>query len=64
MSGTGGGTTTTTTTIDCFLAAKGLAPRQAYVLLSAAVDVRIGNPDVSNFVVSAVLPLEVFVRGP
>lgn len=66
MSGAGGGTTTTTTTIDidCFLAAKGLTPHQAYGLLSVAVDVRIGNLDVPNFAVSAQLPLEVFVAGP
>ena len=63
MSGAGGGTTTTTT-IDNFLAAKGLTLHQAYLLLSVAVDVRIGNLDVPNFAVSAQLPLEVFAAGP
>ena len=66
MSGAGGGTTTTTTTttIDEFLPVQGLAPHQAHVLLGVVVDVRIGNLDVRNFAVSAVLPLEVFVGGP
>jgi len=67
LSGAGGGTTTTTTTtidIDCFLAAKGLTPHQAYLLLSVAVDVRIGNLDVPSFAVSGLLPLEVFVGSP
>lgn len=40
---------------------KGLSPEQAYVVAAAAVDLRIGQlVDVPNFVVSAVLPLDIF----
>ncbi len=42
-----------------------LSPVQAYILCSAAVDLRISQMvDVPNFVVTAILPLDVFQRGP
>jgi formamidase len=42
---------------------RGLTRDQAYVLCSVAVDLRISNVvDVPNYVVSALLPEDVFVR--
>ncbi len=47
--------------IDHLVAEKGLTPQQAYVLSSVAVDLRIGQlVDVPNYIVSAILPLEIF----
>ncbi|HZV08531.1 MAG TPA: acetamidase/formamidase family protein, partial [Novosphingobium sp.] len=47
--------------IDWMVENKGLSREQAYVLASVAVDLRIGQlVDVPNFVVTAVLPLDVF----
>lgn len=47
--------------IDWLEKNKGLTKEQAYILCSVAVDLRIGNlVDVPNFVVSAILPLEIF----
>jgi len=41
----------------------GLEPVQAYVVASVAVDLRIGQVvDVPNYIVSAVVPLEIFVK--
>ena len=40
---------------------KGLTPEQAYVVASVAVDLRIGQlVDIPNYIVSAVLPLDIF----
>ena len=47
--------------IDYMVKEKGLTPEQAYVVASVAVDLRIGQPvDVPNYIVSAILPLEIF----
>lgn len=47
--------------IEWMVREKGLTPEQAYVVAAAAVDLRIGQlVDVPNFVVSAVLPLDIF----
>ncbi len=41
-----------------------LSPEQAYILSSVAVDLRISNlVDVPNFLVTAILPLDVFQGG-
>jgi formamidase len=41
-----------------------LTPEQAYVVASVAVDLRVSQVvDVPNFIVSAFLPLEIFVGG-
>jgi formamidase len=49
--------------IGWMVESKGLTREQAYVVAAAAVDLRIGQlVDVPNFVVSAVLPLDIFVR--
>jgi formamidase len=51
--------------IDYITREHGLTPEQAYVLASVAVDLRIGQVvDVPNYVVSAILPLDVFVERP
>ena len=43
------------------VANKGFTREQAYVIAAAAVDLRIGQlVDVPNFVVSAILPLDIF----
>lgn len=48
--------------IDWMVANKGLTREQAYAVAAAAVDLRIGQlVDVPNFVVSAILPLDIFV---
>lgn len=48
--------------IDWMVENKGLSREQAYVVSAAAVDLRIGQlVDVPNFVVSAILPLDIFV---
>jgi formamidase len=45
-----------------YLGTRGLTPQQAYALCSCAVDLRISQTvDVPNFLVSALLPLDVFV---
>lgn len=50
--------------IDYIVREHGLTPEQAYVLASVAVDLRVSQVvDVPNFIVSAFLPLDVFVRG-
>lgn len=47
--------------IDWIVENKGLSREQAYVVSAAAVDLRIGQlVDVPNFVVSAILPLDIF----
>ena len=48
--------------IDWMVANKGLTREQAYAVAAAAVDLRIGQlVDVPNCIVSAVLPLDIFV---
>lgn len=48
--------------IDWMVANKGLSREQAYAVAAAAVDLRIGQlVDVPNIIVSAVLPLDIFV---
>jgi formamidase len=50
--------------IDYMVREHGLTPQQAYVVASVAVDLRISQlVDVPNFVVSAILPLDIFVEG-
>jgi formamidase len=50
--------------IDYIVREHGLTPEQAYVVASVAVDLRISQVvDVPNFIVSAFLPLEIFVDG-
>lgn len=50
--------------IDYMVRAHDLTPQQAYVVASVAVDLRISQlVDVPNFVVSAILPLDVFIEG-
>jgi formamidase len=50
--------------IDYMAREHGLTPEQAYVVASVAVDLRISQVvDVPNFIVSAFLPLEIFVDG-
>jgi len=45
------------------LAERGYTREQAYCICSVAVDLRISNVvDVPNFVVSALLPEEIFVK--
>lgn len=47
--------------IDYMVKEKGLTPEQAYVVSSVAVDLRIGQlVDVPNYIVSAILPLDIF----
>ena len=47
--------------IDYVTETHGLSPEQAYVLASCAVDLRIGQlVDAPNFMVSAILPLDIF----
>jgi formamidase len=47
--------------IEWMVREKGLSREQAYVVAAAAVDLRIGQlVDVPNFIVSAVLPLDIF----
>ena len=47
--------------IDHMVREYGLTPEQAYVVASVAVDLRISQVvDVPNFIVSAILPLEIF----
>jgi len=47
--------------IDWMVREKGLTPEQAYVVASVAVDLRIGQVvDVPNYIVSAIIPLEIF----
>ena len=49
--------------IDYMVKEKGLTPEQAYVVASVAVDLRIGQlVDVPNYIVSAVLPLDIFKK--
>ncbi len=49
--------------IDYMVREKGLTRYQAYVVAAAAVDLRIGQlVDVPNFMVSAILPLDIFGR--
>lgn len=49
--------------IDWIVREKGFTQEQAYVIAAAAVDLRIGQlVDVPNFIVSAVLPLDIFER--
>ncbi len=44
-----------------YLATRGLDPQQAYALCSCAVDLRISQTvDVPNFLVTALLPLDIF----
>lgn len=48
--------------IDWMVREKGLTPEQAYVVASVAVDLRIGQVvDVPNYIVSAIIPLDIFV---
>jgi formamidase len=48
--------------IDYMVREHGLTPEQAYVVASVAADLRISQVvDVPNFIVSAFLPLEIFV---
>jgi formamidase len=50
--------------IDYMVREHGLTPQQAYVVASVAVDLRISQVvDVPNFVVSAILPLDIFTEG-
>ena len=45
------------------LGERGFSREQAYVICSVAVDLRISNVvDVPNFLVSALLPEEIFVK--
>lgn len=47
--------------IDYMVKTKGLTPEQAYIVASVAVDLRIGQVvDVPNYIVSAILPLDIF----
>ncbi len=47
--------------IDYMVKTKGLTAEQAYVVASVAVDLRIGQVvDVPNYIVSAILPLDIF----
>jgi formamidase len=47
--------------IDYMVKEKGLTPEQAYIISSVAVDLRIGQlVDVPNYIVSAILPLDIF----
>ncbi len=47
--------------IDWMVRTKGLTPEQAYIVASVAVDLRIGQlVDVPNYIVSAIVPLEIF----
>ena len=47
--------------INYMVKEKGLTPEQAYVVSSVAVDLRIGQlVDVPNYIVSAILPLDIF----
>ena len=49
--------------IDWMVREKGLTPEQAYVVASVAVDLRIGQVvDVPNYIVSAIIPLDIFVE--
>jgi formamidase len=49
--------------IDHIVREYGLTPEQAYILCSVAVDLRVGQVvDVPNYVVTAVLNKDVFVR--
>jgi formamidase len=46
-----------------YLGTRGLDPQQAYALCSCAVDLRISQTvDVPNFLVTAILPLDIFVE--
>ena len=48
--------------IDYLVAERGFTPQQAYAICSVAVDLKISEMvDVPNFVVSAFLPLDIFV---
>ena len=50
--------------IDYMVREHGLTPEQAYVVASVAVDLRVSQVvDVPNFIVSAFLPLEIFIDG-
>lgn len=47
--------------IDWMVREKGLTPEQAYIVASVAVDLRIGQVvDVPNYIVSAIIPLDIF----
>jgi formamidase len=47
--------------IDFMVKEKGFTPEQAYIVSSVAVDLRIGQlVDVPNYIVSAILPLDIF----
>ena len=49
--------------IDYMVKERGLTPEQAYVVSSVAVDLRIGQlVDVPNYIVSAILPLDIFKK--
>ncbi|MFQ5898543.1 MAG: acetamidase/formamidase family protein [Candidatus Methylomirabilia bacterium] len=49
--------------IDYMVREKGLTAEQAYIVSSVAVDLRIGQlVDVPNYIVSAILPLDIFKR--
>ena len=49
--------------IDYMVKEKGLTPEQAYVVASVGVDLRIGQlVDVPNYIVSAILPLDIFKK--
>ncbi|MGQ4808839.1 Acetamidase [Candidatus Entotheonellaceae bacterium PAL068K] len=49
--------------IDYMVKEKGLTPEQAYIVSSVAVDLRIGQlVDVPNYIVSAILPLDIFTK--
>ena len=49
--------------IDYLVREKGLTRNQAYIVSSAAVDLRIGQlVDVPNYIVSAILPLTIFKK--
>jgi formamidase len=49
--------------IDHMVRKHGLTPEQAYVVASVAVDLRVSQVvDVPNFIVSAFLPLEIFIE--
>jgi formamidase len=49
--------------IDYIVRKHGLTPEQAYVVASVAVDLRVSQVvDVPNFIVSAFLPLEIFIE--
>jgi formamidase len=50
--------------IDYMVRQHNLTPEQAYVVASVAVDLRVSQVvDVPNFIVSAFLPLEVFISN-